>query len=89
VLTDEPDRELTCVGYWMEDMRSYLITYDEEDPVTKFRCWVGGTLSTLPGTHLLELITFFCSNDSSYFPHHFPFSISDKKFIGKYPQAGQ
>ncbi|KAK2182820.1 hypothetical protein NP493_335g04014 [Ridgeia piscesae] len=37
---DEPDRELTCVGYWMEDMRSYLITYDEEDPVTKFRCWV-------------------------------------------------
>ena len=55
MLTDEPDRELTCVGYWMEDMRSYLITYDEEDPVTKFRCWVG-TLSTVTGTDPLEFV---------------------------------
>ncbi|ELT95510.1 hypothetical protein CAPTEDRAFT_179956 [Capitella teleta] len=37
---DEPDRELNCVGYWMEDMRSYMVTYDEEDAVTQFRCWV-------------------------------------------------
>ena len=38
--TDEPDRELNCVGHWMEDMKSYLITYDEEDATTPFRCWV-------------------------------------------------
>ncbi|CAH1772900.1 unnamed protein product [Owenia fusiformis] len=37
---DEPDRELRCVGYWMEDMKSYLITYDEEDAITRYRCWV-------------------------------------------------
>ena len=38
--SDEPDRELNCVGNWMEDMKSYMITYDEEDAVTPFRCWV-------------------------------------------------
>lgn len=37
---DEPDNILTCVGYWMEDMKSYLITWDEEDAVSAFRCWV-------------------------------------------------
>lgn len=37
---DVADRELSCVGYWMEDMRSYLITYDEEDATSPFRCWV-------------------------------------------------
>lgn len=37
---DEPDHILTCVGFWLEDMNSYLITYDEEDAVSKFRCWV-------------------------------------------------
>ncbi|GFR94202.1 hypothetical protein ElyMa_004396600 [Elysia marginata] len=36
---EEPDHVLTCVGFWMEDMRSYLITYDEEDAISKFRCW--------------------------------------------------
>jgi hypothetical protein len=37
---DIADRELNCVGYWLEDMRSYMITYDMEDAVSKFRCWV-------------------------------------------------
>ncbi|GAB1605325.1 uncharacterized protein LOC115222299 [Argonauta hians] len=37
---DEPDNILKCVGYWMEDLRSYLITYDDEDAVSNFRCWV-------------------------------------------------
>jgi hypothetical protein len=34
------DHELNCVGYWLEDMRSYMVTYDMEDAVSKFRCWV-------------------------------------------------
>lgn len=34
------DRELNCVGYWLEDMKSYMITYDMEDAVSAFRCWV-------------------------------------------------
>ncbi|XP_005095832.1 uncharacterized protein LOC101854563 [Aplysia californica] len=37
---DEPDHILTCTGHWMEDMKSYLITYDEEDAISRFRCWV-------------------------------------------------
>jgi len=37
---DIADRELNCVGYWLEDMRSYMITYDMEDAVSAFRCWV-------------------------------------------------
>jgi len=39
-VTDIADRELNCVGYWLEDMRSYMITYDMEDAVSEFRCWV-------------------------------------------------
>jgi hypothetical protein len=34
------DRELNCVGYWLEDMKSYMITYDLEDATSMFRCWV-------------------------------------------------
>lgn len=37
---DIPDRELYCVGYWLEDMKSYMITYDMEDAISNFRCWV-------------------------------------------------
>jgi hypothetical protein len=38
---DYYDNLLTCVGYWMEDLKSYLITYDPDDPVSRsFRCWV-------------------------------------------------
>ena len=37
---DIPDRELNCVGYWLEDMKSYMITFDLEDAVSNFRCWV-------------------------------------------------
>ncbi|CAG0890090.1 unnamed protein product, partial [Cyprideis torosa] len=29
-----------CIGYWKENLKSYLITYDELDAFTKFRCWV-------------------------------------------------
>ncbi|XP_014775619.1 uncharacterized protein LOC106872953 [Octopus bimaculoides] len=42
---DEPDNILKCVGYWMEDLRSYLITYDDEDAISNFRCWVYERLS--------------------------------------------
>ncbi|CAL1544749.1 unnamed protein product [Lymnaea stagnalis] len=37
---EEPDHILTCAGHWLEDMKSYMITYDEEDAISKFRCWV-------------------------------------------------
>jgi len=39
-VVDIPDRELNCVGYWLEDMKSYMITFDLEDAVSNFRCWV-------------------------------------------------
>ena len=31
---------LQCVGYWKENLKSYLITYDQLDAFTKYRCWV-------------------------------------------------
>merc|ERR1711976_389998 len=32
--------EMSCVGYWDEDWRSYMITWDPEDPTSAFRCWI-------------------------------------------------
>ncbi|XP_066960494.1 uncharacterized protein udt isoform X1 [Macrobrachium rosenbergii] len=36
----DPDYKLKCIGYWKENLRSYLITYNELDPYSKYRCWV-------------------------------------------------
>lgn len=36
----DPDYKLKCVGYWKENLQSYLITYNELDPYSKYRCWV-------------------------------------------------
>lgn len=36
----EPDYIMKCVGYWRENLKSYLITMDEEDAFSRFRCWV-------------------------------------------------
>lgn len=36
----EPDHEMQCVGYWKENLRSYLITYDPIDAYSRYRCWV-------------------------------------------------
>ncbi|KAK3851123.1 hypothetical protein Pcinc_017136 [Petrolisthes cinctipes] len=36
----DPDYKLKCIGYWKENLQSYLITYDELDPFSKYRCWV-------------------------------------------------
>ncbi|XP_023330800.1 uncharacterized protein LOC111703156 [Eurytemora carolleeae] len=34
------DYRMQCVGYWKENLKSYLITYDQLDAFTKYRCWV-------------------------------------------------
>ena len=36
----DPDYRMQCIGYWKENLKSYLITYDELDAFTKYRCWV-------------------------------------------------
>nr|CAG4650027.1 EOG090X03AK [Sida crystallina] len=36
----DPDYKLKCIGYWKENLKSYLITYDELDAFSKYRCWV-------------------------------------------------
>ncbi|XP_015115873.1 uncharacterized protein LOC107040334 [Diachasma alloeum] len=36
----EPDYRMKCIGFWKENLKSYLITYDELDPYSKYRCWV-------------------------------------------------
>ncbi|CAB4061943.1 unnamed protein product [Lepeophtheirus salmonis] len=35
-----PDYRLQCIGYWKENLKSYLITYDQLDAFTNYRCWV-------------------------------------------------
>jgi hypothetical protein len=36
----EPDFQMQCIGFWKENLKSYLITYDRLDAYSKFRCWV-------------------------------------------------
>lgn len=31
---------MKCIGYWKENLKSYLITYDEMDAFSRYRCWV-------------------------------------------------
>lgn len=36
----DPDYKMKCIGYWKENLKSYLVTYDELDAFSKYRCWV-------------------------------------------------
>lgn len=36
----DPDYRLQCIGYWKENLKSYLITYDPLDAASIYRCWV-------------------------------------------------
>ncbi|XP_057331331.1 uncharacterized protein LOC130671452 [Microplitis mediator] len=36
----DPDYKMKCIGYYKENLKSYLITFDELDPYSKYRCWV-------------------------------------------------
>lgn len=36
----DPDYVMKCIGFWKENLKSYLITYDDLDPLSKYRCWV-------------------------------------------------
>ena len=53
---------MICAGYWMEDMQSYLVTYDREDPFSNFRCWVSRLLFQFIYLfiYLIELFSFGC-----------------------------
>lgn len=35
----DPDYKMKCIGFWKENLKSYLITYDELDAFS-YRCWV-------------------------------------------------
>ena len=35
-----PDYRMDCVGYWREDLKSFMITYDKTDAFSIFRCWI-------------------------------------------------
>ena len=40
IFTGDPDYTLICIGFWKENLKSYLITFSELDPYSKYRCWV-------------------------------------------------
>lgn len=31
---------MQCIAYWKENLKSYLITYDNLDAYSRYRCWV-------------------------------------------------
>lgn len=31
---------MKCIGFWRENLKSYMITFDDLDPFSKYRCWV-------------------------------------------------
>lgn len=31
---------MKCIGFWKENLKSYLITYNNLDSYSKYRCWV-------------------------------------------------
>ncbi|CAM4925278.1 unnamed protein product [Rotaria socialis] len=37
---EQPDYIYQCAGYWREDSRSMMVTYDRDDPYNNFKCWV-------------------------------------------------
>ncbi|XP_014295201.2 uncharacterized protein LOC103579022 [Microplitis demolitor] len=39
-IDSDPDYKMKCIGYYFENLQSYLITYDELDPFSNYRCWV-------------------------------------------------
>lgn len=36
----EPDYRMACIGYFKENLKSYLITFDPLDAYSRYRCWV-------------------------------------------------
>ena len=40
----DPDYRMQCIGYWKENLKSYLITYDQLDAFTNYRCWVSSEI---------------------------------------------
>lgn len=53
----DPDYKLKCIGFWKENLKSYLITYDELDAFSKYRCWVRRVLHE--GNHVPVSVTCF------------------------------
>jgi hypothetical protein len=37
---EQPDYIYQCAGYWREDSRSMMVTYDRDDPYINYKCWV-------------------------------------------------
>ena len=31
---------MKCIGFWKENLKSYLITFNELDEFSEYRCWV-------------------------------------------------
>ncbi|XP_065201413.1 uncharacterized protein LOC135832217 [Planococcus citri] len=56
----DPDYKMKCIGYWKENLKSYLITYDELDAFTKYRCWLYQR-SDLNKLMMSQAIGPFCS----------------------------
>ena len=59
-----------CAGHWRENARSYMITFDRDEPFQKFRCWVyeRRDLFTIYLSRSIGSACGFNQTSSSYLP---------------------
>lgn len=66
----DPDYKMKCIGFWKENLKSYLITYDELDPFSKYRCWVYQR-ADLNKVLMSQAIGPFCDMNQDVFSSNF------------------
>ena len=59
-----------CAGHWRENSRSYMITFDRDEPFHKFRCWIyeRRDLFTIYLSRSIGSACGFNQTSSSYMP---------------------
>lgn len=69
IFIGDPDYVMKCIGYWKENLKSYLITYDELDPYSKYRCWVYQR-ADLNRVLMSQAVGSFCQIDQDVTSHN-------------------
>ncbi|XP_037948538.1 uncharacterized protein LOC119680002 isoform X2 [Teleopsis dalmanni] len=60
----EPDYRMKCIGFWKENLKSYLITYNDLDPRSKYRCWVYQR-TDLNRVLMSQSVNAYCNTDQN------------------------
>ncbi|XP_050692981.1 uncharacterized protein LOC126983871 isoform X2 [Eriocheir sinensis] len=69
------DYRLQCVGFWQENLLSYLVTLDPSDSVSRFRCWVYQRMSDTQ-IRLSQSVGAACGLQQTFFSSNYTESAS-------------